>query len=172
MSAKNDSKNLIFTSIATLIAIIGIFFVRNPTDTNTLGTSDYITPTKHKYLVTKVVDGDTIELEGEIKVRYIGIDTPEISFGKECFGDEAKAKNKKLVEGKYVTLEKDISETDKFGRLLRYVYIGDTFVNEHLVKEGYANAISYPPDIKYQEIFSNAETWAREKNKGLWKKCD
>src|SRR4030067_982445 len=78
---------------------------------------------KGEMLVVKVVDGDTVELENGQKVRYIGIDTPETTLGKnDCYGTEATEKNKELVEGKRVRLEKDISETDKFGRLLRYVY--------------------------------------------------
>lgn len=121
--------------------------------------------------VTRVVDGDTIEIEGGQKVRYIGIDTPEtVDPRKEvqCFGKEASAKNKQLVEGKEVSLEKDVSETDKYGRLLRYVYLGKIFVNDYLVREGYAHASSYPPDVKYQDQFLQAEREAREAKRGLW----
>ena len=98
-------------------------------------------------LVTRVIDGDTIEIEGGQRVRYIGIDTPETSHpqkGVECFGREASAENRKLVEGKKVVLEKDVSEIDKYGRLLRYVYARDTFVNQYLVIQGYAHSSSYP----------------------------
>jgi len=132
-------------------------------------------------LVTRVVDGDTIEIEGGQKVRYIGIDTPETVDPRkpvECFGKEASNKNKELVEGKRVRLEKDVSETDKYGRLLRYVYlpagkagVGDLFVNEFLVKEGYAFSSTYPPDVKYQNLFTQAEKEAREANRGLWGSC-
>jgi|GEM_PF-2065202 len=124
--------------------------------------------------VTKVIDGDTIQIETGEKVRYIGIDTPETvhpSKPVECFGKEATAKNKELVEGKTVRLEKDISETDKYGRLLRYVYVGDIFVNLELVKEGYAVSSTYPPDVKYQDRFLEAQQEAREKQKGLWITC-
>lgn len=125
-------------------------------------------------LVTRVVDGDTIEIEGGQKVRYIGIDTPETVDPRRavgCFGKEASNENKKLVEGQKVRLEKDVSETDRYGRLLRYVYVGNTFVNEFLVKEGFAHASSYPPDIKYQEVFRSAQIEARNNNKGLWASC-
>lgn len=125
-------------------------------------------------LVTKVIDGDTVEIEGGQRVRYIGIDTPETvhpNIKTECFGAAASAKNKDLVEGKRVILKKDVSEVDKYGRLLRYVYLGDIFVNEYLVREGFASASSYPPDIKYQQQFSQAEQEARENNRGLWKDC-
>ena len=126
------------------------------------------------YLVKRVIDGDTIELEGGQRVRYIGINTPETSDPRksiECFGQEAKEENKKLVEGKKVRLEKDISETDQYQRLLRYVYIQDLFVNEYLVKEGFARVSTFPPDVKFQTLFKEAENMAREKNKGLWSDC-
>jgi micrococcal nuclease len=125
-------------------------------------------------LVTKVVDGDTIKLENGEVVRYIGIDTPETVHPNksiQCYGKEASAKNKKLVEGRQVKLEKDISERDKYGRLLRYVYVGDIFVNEYLVREGYAQLLTYPPDVKYQDLFLQAQKEARKNNRGLWNSC-
>ncbi|MEX0616807.1 MAG: thermonuclease family protein [Candidatus Woykebacteria bacterium] len=132
-------------------------------------------PKGDEVLVTKVVDGDTVELEGGQKVRYIGIDTPETVDPRksvQCFGKEATAKNRSLVEGKKVKLEKDISETDKYGRLLRYIWVGDTLMNEILVKEGFAHSSPYPPDVKLQDRFNKAEKFARENNKGLWGVCD
>ncbi len=124
--------------------------------------------------VVKVVDGDTIEIEGGARVRYIGVDTPETvkpATPVQCFGKEASAKNKELLEGKIVELEKDVSETDRYGRLLRYVYIGDIFVNKYLVDEGFAYSSSYPPDVKYQEIFKEAQKAAQDAKKGLWAGC-
>lgn len=121
--------------------------------------------------VIRVIDGDTIEIEGGQKVRYIGIDTPETVHPSEpvgCYGVEASNKNKELVLNKEVRLEKDISETDIYGRLLRYVFVGDLMVNELLVREGYAQSSSYPPDIKYQHKFIEAQRLAREEGKGLW----
>jgi micrococcal nuclease len=91
--------------------------------------------------VIRVIDGDTIELEGGVKVRYIGIDTPETvhpSKPVQFMGKEASAFNRQLVEGKDVRLEYDVQRTDKYGRTLAYVYVGDTFVNAELVKQGYA----------------------------------
>ncbi|OGN01382.1 MAG: hypothetical protein A3B91_03680 [Candidatus Yanofskybacteria bacterium RIFCSPHIGHO2_02_FULL_41_29] len=126
------------------------------------------------FLVTRVIDGDTIEIEGGQRIRYIGIDTPETVDPRkpvQCFGVEASNKNKELVLNKKVRLEKDVSEADKYGRLLRYVYIGNTFVNLELVQQGYAYASSYPPDIKYQNQFTSAQSEAREQNKGLWGGC-
>lgn len=126
-----------------------------------------------KVKVVRVVDGDTIEIEGGQKVRYIGINTPETvdpRLSPQCFGKEASLKNKELVEGKEVYLEKDISEVDKYGRLLRYLYLDQNGIslNEQLVREGYAVSSSYPPDIKYQDRFKLAETEARNQQKGLW----
>lgn len=133
--------------------------------------------------VIKVIDGDTIQLESGDKVRYIGIDTPETvdpRRGVGCFGREASDKNKELVLGKQVVLEKDISETDKYGRLLRYVYLENVsttsgtsllFVNDYLVKSGYAKASTYPPDVKHQKLFSDSEAYARENKLGLWLNC-
>lgn len=118
--------------------------------------------------VTKVIDGDTIEIEGGKKVRYIGIDAPE---SYSCFSLESMLRNKELVEGKIIVLEKDVSETDRYNRLLRYVYVDDTFVNEILVKEGYAQVSTYPPDVKYQDKFLAAQKEARDNNRGLWSFC-
>lgn len=126
------------------------------------------------FKVTRVIDGDTIEIENGEKIRYIGIDTPETVDPRkqvQCFGIEASKKNKELVEGKAVRLEKDITDRDKYFRLLRYVWVDDLFVNLELVKQGFANSYSYPPDIKYQEEFLAAEKEAREAERGLWKAC-
>lgn len=124
--------------------------------------------------VTRVIDGDTVEIESGQKVRYIGIDTPETAHptkGVECFGKEATAKNRQLAEGQLVRLEKDISETDKYGRLLRYVWVGETMVNDYLVRQGFAHSSTYPPDVKYQNQFTEAQQEARENNRGLWAQC-
>lgn len=129
---------------------------------------------REKVKVKKAVDGDTIQLESGQTVRYIGINTPETKDkrkGVECFGKEAFEKNKELVEGKEIRLEKDVSDKDKYGRLLRYVYVDDIFVNDYLVREGYAYAVTYPPDVKYQTQLKEAQDEARENNRGLWKEC-
>ncbi|MBC8263285.1 MAG: thermonuclease family protein [Anaerolineales bacterium] len=123
---------------------------------------------------TRVIDGDTIEveIEGEsYKVRYIGIDTPELHHPEKPVGyyaQEAYEKNREMVEGQTVYLEKDVSETDSYGRLLRYVYVGDTFVNAYLVQHGYALVSTYPPDVKYQDRFLELQREAREAGWGLW----
>jgi len=142
-----------------IIGIVLVFVLRS------------ISPVEERlYRVARVVDGDTVEIKGGEKIRYIGIDAPEIS-SDACFAKEATEKNKELVEGRLVRLEMDLSETDKYGRLLRYVYVEEIFVNDFLVREGYANVYTIPPDLKYQEEFKDAEKEARENNRGLWTNC-
>lgn len=122
-------------------------------------------------LVTKVVDGDTIRvlLDGkEEKVRYIGIDAPESTTTQEAFGKEATKRNAQLVRNQIVELYRDVSETDRYGRLLRYVVTNSIFVNLKLIEEGYAKAVTYPPDVACATIFLYAERTARELGKGLW----
>ena len=120
--------------------------------------------------VTRVIDGDTIIVAGNYNVRYIGIDTPEIYPKVEEYGIEAWQLNRQLVEGKEVRLERDVSETDKYGRLLRYVYVGDVLVNAELVKQGLARAKAYPPDTRYQDYLEQMEQEAREAGRGMWAK--
>jgi micrococcal nuclease len=125
--------------------------------------------------VGRVVDGDTIELSTGEKIRYIGINTPETvdpRRGVQCFGHEASAFNKKFVEGKRVRLEADVTDKDKYGRLLRYVYLEDgTFVNLALVEQGYADVYTYPPNVRYSAQFRAAALSARHANLGLWGAC-
>ena len=125
-------------------------------------------------LVDRVVDGDTIELSDGRKVRYIGIDTPETKDPRkeiQCFGEEASAYNRDLVEGKVVAIEADVADKDQYDRLLRYVWLEDEMINKKLVAEGYAYASSYPPNVKYQTQFKLAQQQAREQNLGLWAEC-
>ena len=129
--------------------------------------------------VVRVIDGDTVEadiaLGPRATIRYIGIDTPEtVAPGQPvaCFGVEASNRNIGLVQNQTVYLEKDVSETDQFGRLLRYVYLeSGALVNELLVAEGYAVVSTFPPDVKYQQRFLVAQQEARIANRGLWGSC-
>ena len=129
-------------------------------------------PTAH--LVTRVIDGDTIEvdIDGTIyKVRYIGIDTPELDDEHpKCrvLAQEATRYNRQLVAGKTVRLEKDVSETDRYERLLRYVYVDDIFVNAELVRQGLAWAKPYPPDTKYQDYLEEMEAEAKQDGGNIW----
>jgi endonuclease YncB( thermonuclease family) len=182
-------------TLATLLALITVWFGEpKPSFTSTTISSTQIAlysrtstlvhanparvikPVPSEYvLVNRVIDGDTIELETGEKVRYIGINTPESvdpRRGVQCFGQEASAYNKAVVVGKNVRLVKDVSNTDKYGRLLRYVYLPDgTFVNLTLVQNGYARASTFPPDVKYSKTFMAAEREAREAGRGLWSGC-
>lgn len=130
-----------------------------------------------KVSVERVVDGDTIKLSTGEKVRLILVNCPESVHADESknteFGKIASDYTKGILEGQTVYLEKDVSETDQYGRLLRYVYLEDgTFFNEQLVKEGYAQVATFPPDIKYLDLLQEAERYAREHELGLWEGTD
>jgi len=116
-------------------------------------------------LVTSVIDGDTVELADGRRVRYLGIDTPESG---EYYAEEATARNKELVEGKTVELQRGKRDQDEYGRLLRYVYIDGVFVNAELIVQGYATAYIFDPDDRYSQILVQLEQYAKMKNRGLW----
>lgn len=111
--------------------------------------------------VTRVIDGDTIDVRigTEIyRVRYVGVNTPERD--EPCY-DDATAANAALVDDQVVTLVRDVSNTDRYGRLLRYVYVGEMFVNAELVAGGFAEAGYYPPDTAFTQLFEDLEAAAR-----------
>lgn len=113
-----------------------------------------------------VIDGDTIELEDRQRVRLIGIDSTE--FGQKC-NKEAKEKLKELLEEKEITLVADKQDKDKYGRILRYVYVDELFVNLDMVRSGNAYAIKMEPNTKHYEEFVNAQSEAaRDKSGCLW----
>ena len=122
-----------------------------------------------EYKVIEVIDGDTIVLSNNEHVRLIGINTPE---SERYFYGEAKEVLKLLVLNKNVRLEKDVDDRDTYGRLLRYVYIGNLFVNLEMVKRGFANVFTFPPNIKYTDKFIEAEREARTNDIGLWEKSN
>jgi endonuclease YncB( thermonuclease family) len=115
-------------------------------------------PSPHDHqngIVTHVIDGDSIRVKvdgREYELRYIGIDAPEMVGENPFAGRESKAANQVLVDGREVLLFRDFSETDRYGRLLRYVFVGTEFINYRLVQEGQAIAKSYPPDIACQDV--------------------
>jgi micrococcal nuclease len=132
----------------------------------------------YPYLVSRVVDGDTIEVtKGGVKekVRLLGINTPETVDPRkkvECFGKEASAELKQLLTGKQVKLVTDDTQTkyDKYGRLLAYVYRDDgLFLNKHMIEEGYAYEYTYTVPYIFQKEFKEAQKQAEIKGRGLWK---
>jgi micrococcal nuclease len=126
--------------------------------------------------VVKVVDGDTIHVQvnGRVeKVRYIGVNTPEVhhpSKGEEPGGRKAAAVNRQLVTARHVRLELDVQERDRYGRLLAYVWIGDVMVNAELVRRGYAQVMTVPPNVRHQSLFLALQREARQAGRGLWRK--
>jgi len=118
--------------------------------------------------VVEVIDGDTIdvEMDGQVQtVRYLGVDCPEMD---SAMGIVAADMNKALVEGRTVELEKDVSDTDEYGRLLRYVYAGGVLVNAELIRLGYAHAVMLAPDLAYADEFLQLEEDARLAGAGIW----
>ncbi len=136
-------------------------------------------------LVKRAVDGDTLILENNERVRLIGIDTPEMHQGNKLYRNAQRGRTdiqtimalgrtayqftRNLVEGKRVRLEFDIEKYDRYGRLLCYVYLKDgTFVNAKIVQEGYAYLLTIPPNVKYADLFLTLYQEARRNNRGLW----
>jgi micrococcal nuclease len=136
-------------------------------------------------LVRRVVDGDTLLLDTGERVRLIGIDTPEMHESEKLQRDARRSQNepsaiqqmgrtayeftRNLVEGKRVRLEFDVEKRDRYNRLLVYVYLKDgTFVNAEIVKEGYASLMTYPPNVKYADLFLRLYQEARQNRRGLW----
>lgn len=125
--------------------------------------------------VVRVVDGDTIHVrlgDRVEKVRYIGVNTPEVhgrAGGPQPGAVEATALNRALVEGRRVRLELDVRERDRYGRLLAYVWVGDVLVNAELVRRGYAQVMTVPPNVRYQGLFLRLQRDAREAGRGLWR---
>lgn len=131
--------------------------------------------TTEAYTVKRVVDGDTfivLDDGNEVRVRMIGIDTPEsVSSNKEknCeYGKVASDFTKTQLEGKTVELEYDTDKTDTYGRTLAYVYVDDELFNSILIEKGYAVAREYPPNVKYSEVFTSAQVEAQKNKVGMW----
>ena len=131
------------------------------------------------YKVSKITDGDTFYVmtknSEKFKIRLIGIDAPESynvgkKFRKEYFGKEAKVFATNLLKNKKVKLTFDVQKTDRYGRILAYAYLENgVFLNQYLVENGFAVVATFPPNIKFVEVFTKAEKFARNKKLGLWK---
>jgi micrococcal nuclease len=141
------------------------------------------------YIVSRVVDGDTLKLSNGEKVRLVGIDTPELHPSNKLDRDAARSRKdasvimgmgkkasdfmKSLVLGKSIRIEYDVKKHDRYGRILGYVYLDDgTFVNAKMMEEGYAQVMTVPPNVKYSDLFIKLERQARQSGKGLWKDQD
>ena len=127
------------------------------------------------YLVTEVIDGDTIEINASNRVRLLEIDAPERG---ECYFSESKEALSDLIEGEYVRLEKDTSGVDNFGRLLRYVFLlqedtmDDTFVNDYMLEQGFADIYEASQDKRYRDILMHGRNEAVTMKKGMWSDCE
>ena len=173
MHTRGVRRVLVFVAIA-LSASSCAFAARSATRSPAIATAPGVA------VVTKQVDGDTIRVDiaGEDEtVRFIGIDTPE-THGRnglvECFGKEAAAQTAQLIPlGTEVRLVRDAEARDRYGRLLAYVYRtkDDLFVNLALAREGYADVLTYPPNVAHANDFVAAVRAARNANQGLWNKC-
>ena len=157
---------MIFYRKTALFLVLGLFF---------FGCSDNFSASK-EFRVKQVIDGDTIILDDNQSVRYIGIDTPETRkregdtwvYVGEPFAEKAKDFNRRLVEGKIARLESDVQKKDKYGRILAYCFVDDIFVNAKMLEEGFALLYTIPPNVKYIDLLVKAQEDARKNNRGLW----
>ncbi|MCA9383412.1 thermonuclease family protein [Candidatus Dojkabacteria bacterium] len=172
--AKNSGISLM--SVAVLLAMALIYFLA-PDQYQEIN-NEILGDVYEDYYVSKIVDGDTIKviIDGEEQtVRLIGVDTPETVHPNkdvECYGLEASDFTKSLLTNKIVELEFDESQgqTDRYGRLLAYVYRADDhlFVNRELIKQGYAYEYTYNTPYKYQTEFQQDQEIASASKIGLW----
>lgn len=120
-------------------------------------------------IVTRVVDGDTVILSGVGRSRLIGVDTPEVHGGAECYGREASAFATRLLAGRRVRYELGTEPRDRYGRALVYLTLGDgALVNELLVTRGYARPLAIAPNVRYAARFRERAREARAARRGLW----
>lgn len=161
-------KKIIFGIIAALLAIGGYTGYKIVKEK---GNYD-----KEPQLVVQVIDGDTIKIKDNVRIRLIGIDAPEKG---ECYYQESREFLIGFLQGKTVKLEKDISNKDDYDRLLRYVILlsddpemDNILVNDYIVRQGYAMYLSSPIDKRYQQLLVDAQETALRENKGLWKECE
>ena len=124
--------------------------------------------------ITSVTDGDTVRISGLGRTRLIGIDTPEVYGGIECFGRKASAFAKRVMPpGTPVKYRLGVEPRDRYGRALAYIWLEDgTFVNLLLVQRGYAQPLTIPPNVDYADRFVAASREARRKSRGLWRACE
>lgn len=182
--------------IVLLIALsLGVVFLANAAEPVTVYNAEdwkFVIPfgkasNYTNILVRRVADGDTIQLESGEKVRLIGIDTPEMHESDKLYRDSRRTGQRagaiqelgrrayeftrNLTEGQRVSLEFDAEKYDKYDRLLAYVYLkkDNTFVNAEIIRQGYASVMTFPPNVKYADLFLKLYREARENKRGLWK---
>lgn len=134
------------------------------------------TKAKEKVFVTRVIDGDTIEVSPKINgaedVRLIGIDTPETAgspLGEQPYGEKATEFSEEKLEGRRVELRFDVEKKDQYDRLLAYVYLPNgSMFNETLLRKGYAQVVTFPPNVRHLGSFEAARREAREAGRGIW----
>ncbi len=130
-----------------------------------------VTPAIQTGRVVKVLDGDTVMVEGVGTVRYVGIDTPELHHPRrpvERFAARAAAINRRLVLGRTVRLETDVEARDAYGRMLAYVYVGEVMVNAEMVRRGAAEQYPFPPNTRHRAMFARLEARAMREGRGQW----
>lgn len=161
-------KKIIFGIIAALLALGGYTGYKIVKESKNYD--------KEPQEVIEVIDGDTIKIPGGVRVRLLGINAPDQD---KCYYSESRQFLKDFLEGKTISLQKDISGKDKYGRLLRYVILpsqdpeeDSILVNQYILRLGYAQAINNPPDNRYRDLFYSAQEQAIRENLGLWKHCE
>lgn len=169
---------LFYIGVGLVVAALGLFLYGPPFDIlkTRWGFPHLDSPTDLEGVVGRVIDGDTIELSNGVRIRYIGVDTPELRRRKNGYwvyrpqrlAEEAWAFNQSLVEGKRVRLEYDEERTDDYHRELAYVFVGDLFVNAELIRSGYARVFLQPPNLKYSTLFLEIQEQAKDQQRGIW----
>lgn len=162
MLSKAQRIALVVIPLLLIAILMGVFYFRD-------SSSGFV-------WVIRVVDGDTIEIKGKVKIRLIGVDTPETKHpqkSEECFGKEATNKLNELVAGRKVRLEADKEDKDRHERPLRYIWLEDgRMLNQMLAEGGFGRAKFYSPNTKYKKLFEGLEERARIERRGLWGACD
>lgn len=166
----------LFIALAVAVCLLIVFYCL----LTWLGSRDIVIDETRAYQVSQVIDGDTFMVKIDrqaIIVRMLGIDTPETVDPRkpeQCFGREASDKTKSLLTGRLVYLKANPNreKKDRYGRYLLYVYTGDLFVNEYLIREGFAREYTYGKPYSFQARFRSVEREAQQAGRGLWLVCD
>lgn len=157
---------VLFATLAVVAVILRLFPKHG-------ATSESVFDSPGPFRVKRVVDGDTLLLEGGTRVRLIGVDTPETKHPHrpvDPLGVEAADFVRRHVEGRRVTLRFDRERRDRYRRVLAYVYVEDWFLNEEIIRAGYSRAVTrFPYSTRMKRRFREAETEARDHHRGLWR---